>query len=209
MTFVKKSTPVTESVTGAAAASIKDSVIKLTLGLEEVKKLPELLDNLGLQIAAKEDKLKELDVILAEKHRQHSVEFGLKVKEDSGKVVAEILASQHLMAVPKAELDGLHAKLNNLVTDFDKEVSAKTNAAIGAITREFKHKEELLLSQQRTEQAENLGKIASLGSKVEILTEQLTIAQNQLSAERAAGTERAKSNSIGNINFGESAGKQR
>lgn len=209
MTFVKKSTPVTESVTGAAAASIKDSVSKLTIGLEEVKKLPELLDNLGLQIAAKEDKLKELDVTFAEKQRQHSVEFGLKVKEDSGKVVAEILASQHLVAMPKAELDGLHTKLKTLETDFDKEVNLKINAATGAMSREFKHKEELLLSQQRTEQAENLGKIASLGSKVEVLTEQLTIAQNQLTAERAAGVERAKAGSIGNINIGESTGKQR
>lgn len=209
MTFVKKSTPATEQVVGAAAASIKDSVAKLVSGLEEVKKLPELLASLELQIAAKEDKLKELDVEYANKQKQHSVEFGLKVKEDSGKVVSEILASQHLVAIPKAELDQLHKNLDEYESTFDKKVSEKVHAASGAIAKDFQHKEALLAITHKADTAEKDGKIASLSNEVTVLNAQLLIAQKNISDERNAGTERAKSNAIGNITIGGSEGNKR
>lgn len=209
MAFTKKATVATEGILGAAAVSIKDSVGKLTEGLSKLENLASHTDDLSLQIAAKEDELLELDVAFKNKVSQHSVEFGLKVKEDQKALVEQVLGSQHLMAVPKADLEALKQELKDYETTFDKKVAEKVAAATGAMSREFKHKEELLLSDHKASVAEDKGKINSLTNEVSVLNSQLKIAQQQLADERQAGIERAKAGSVGSINIGDSTGNKR
>lgn len=209
MAFQKKATPITEGILGAAAAQLQSSVSTLNAGIEKIAELVQTSEGLAIKIAAQEDKLSELDLALKNRVAQHSVEFDLKVKEDESALVQKVLGSQHLVAVPKAELEAMQQELKDYASTLDKKVAERVGAATGAIAKDFKHKEELLTIQHQANTAEKDGKIASLTSEVTVLRDQLKISQDQLSSEREAGIKRAQAGSIGTINLGDSSGNKR
>lgn len=209
MAFQKKATPVTESILGAAAAQLQSSVSTLNAGIEKMAELVQSSEGLAIKIAAQEDKLSELALAFNNKVAQHSVEFDLKVKEDESALVQKVLGSQHLVAVPKIELEAMQQELKDYASTLDKKVAEKVGAVTGAIAKDFKHKEELLTIQHQANTAEKDGKIASLTSEVTVLRDQLKISQDQLSSEREAGIKRAQAASIGSISLGDSNGNKR
>lgn len=202
MAFQKKTSPTVEAVLGQAAVSLKKSLDEMKSGVAILETLQGKLEDLGLQVVSKEERIKELDVFYAEKVRAHNVEFELKVKESSLKVVEEALAQHHLVAVPKQELEGLQTELKDLTQSFDDKVKEKVSAATGAIASNLSHEKKLLEADFKAKEAENVARISSLESQNVSLTNQVVHWQRQLDEERKASIERAKAGSIGTLNVG-------
>lgn len=198
----KKASVSSEVVIGAAAASLKKGLGELKNVVEELLSLEEKSSQLQLGIAGAEDKLKELDVQFVEKLRAHNVEFDLKVKERAMQVVEQVLGSQHLVAVPKQELDTLNSSLTKWQTDFETIVKKEVASASGAIAGNFSQKEKLLEADYRAKEAQNLASIEGLKLQVQSLMVQVEDWKDQLVAERAASVEKSKAGAIGAINVG-------
>lgn len=202
MAFQKKTSPTVESVVGQASASLKKSVSELKDGLNVLGGLAEKLEDLGLQIVAKEEKIKELDVTFLERLRAHNVEFDLKVKENSLKVVQETLTQHHLVTIPEQELKELEDTLKESKDSFDKRLKDEVSAATGAVHGSYSNKEKLLEANFKAQEAENVARINSLTAEVASLKIQVADWKGQLDAERTAATERTKHGAIHAINLG-------
>lgn len=202
MAFQKKVSPTADAVIGVAASSLKKSLVELKTSVDTLSTLDSKLEEYQLQIASKEQKIEELDVLFREKQRQHSVELEMKVKEDSLKLVKEVLASQQLVTVPEHELKELKEEILELQINFDDRVKKEVGAAAGAISSAHATKEKLLEAEYRAKEAGNLASIQSLTSQVANLTTQVEGWKLQLDKEREASVDRAKAGAIGAINIG-------
>lgn len=202
MAFQRKTSPTVETVVGQAAASLRKSLDEVKSSVATLETLQSKLEDLGLQVVSKEERIKELDVFYVEKMRAHNVEFELKVKESSLKVVEEALAQHHLVAVPKQELAGLQTDLKDLTQSFDDKLKERVSAATGAIANNLNHEKKLLEADFKAKEAENVARISSLESQNVSLTNQVVHWQRQLDEERKASIERAKAGSIGTLNVG-------
>lgn len=203
MAFQKKvNSTTTEAVLGQASASLKKGVIELKAATGVLETLETKAEELTLTIVSKEEKIKELDVVYAEKARQHDVEFGLKVKEDTLKTVKEVLALHKLMTIPEQELEDLRKGLSDCETEQDTRVKAEVAKASGAIAGNYDQRVKLLEAEYRAKEAGNLARIENLTSQVESYKHSIEEWKGQLDAERKASVERAKAGSIGTLNVG-------
>lgn len=202
MAFQKKTSPTVESVVGQASVSLKKSVTELKDSLTVLEGLTTKSDELGLQIVAKEERIKELDVTFQEKLRAHNVEFDLKVKENSLKVVQETLTQHHLVTIPEQELKELEDTLKESKDSFDRRVKDEVSAATGALHGTYSNKEKLLEANFKAQEAENVARINSLTAEVVNLKAQVEDWKGQLVAERAASVQRAQHGAIHSINVG-------
>lgn len=199
----------TEVIVGAAAELAKRAANSLKESLAKFEELMSTSETQQLKIAEQEEKINELGTSYAEKLRAQEVEFDLKVKADSNKVVKELLGSQNLVAVPTEEYDALKKELSDLEKDFEDETAAavkkETSIAYGRLENEKK----LLEANFAAKEAENRAEIINLKAMNEQLREQAGLWKQSLDDERAAGIERAKAGSIGSINVGDSQGSSK
>lgn len=202
MTFQKKTTATVESVAGAAALSLGRSLTELKAGLNLFETLTGNLEGLGLQIAQKEEMIKELSTAFVERERQLNVNLQLKMKENGKAAALEILDAEGLIAVGKDSYSFLQAKVLDLESTFDDKVRAERGKAEGILGAQFANKEKLLGAEYGTKEANNLATIAQLQQQITFLKEQSTKWEMALGEERKASIERAKASSIGNINVG-------
>lgn len=202
MAFQKKTSPTVETVVGQAAISLKKSLDEFKVGLSSLEALNSKMEDLGLQIVAKEERIKELDVTFQEKLRAHNVEFDLKVKENSLKVVQETLTQHHLVTIPEQELKELEESLKESKDSLDKRVKDEVTAATGALHGTFSNKEKLLEANFKAQEAENVARINSLTAEVVNLKAQVEDWKGQLVAERTASVQRAQHGAIHSINVG-------
>lgn len=202
MTFQKKANVTTEVVIGQAAVSLAKGLAELKSAVSTLETLQSKSDELQLQIVAKEEKVKELEVDYAEKQRAHQVKFDLNVRENSLKVIKEVLTEHQLVSVPEQELNDLRKGLETCQLEQDKRVKAEVAAAAGAISSNYEQKVKLLEAEYKAKEAGNLAKIENLTSQVTSLQHSVEEWKRQLDEERKASVERSKAGSIGTINLG-------
>src|ERR1700748_2372068 len=186
----KKTSHTTEVVLGAASSSLRKGITELKEAAEHLESLHLKSDDLQLQVVAKEGQIEELSIAFAEKLRAHEVEFGLKVKENSLKVVEDTLSLHHLVAVPKQELELLKQEVQEWGVKFEDKVNEKVKASSGAIAGTFDQKTKLLEAEYKAKEAQNLASIESLKSQVTSLEGQIAVWKTQLDAERDASVQR-------------------
>lgn len=211
----------TAKVAAAPKTASVSSEIVLGSGIVELKKVLASMDNahakfsglietaekLQIEIAAKEDKLKQLDVEQEEKIRANAVLFDLQVKADQNRVVEEVLTAQNKMAVLKVVFESLTQNLESYKTDFADKVKHDVDAASRGIAANFENKSKLLEAEYKAKEAGNLAEIAQLNKQVTFLTTELERWKKALDDERAASVERAKASSISTLNVGNGFGK--
>lgn len=198
----KKVSATADAVVGLVSKKLSVVVKELQTSTTQLVSLSEKSEDLSDVIASKEEHIKALGVEYAEKRRVHEVEFGLKVKEDTLKVVEEVLASHHLVSVPKQELEDLKKEFTDLQTSFDDRVKSEVGRATGIAKSQFESAQKLLEAQFQTKEAENTASIKSLNIQVADLKNQIEGWKAQLNDERKASVDRAKAGSIGTLNVG-------
>jgi len=202
MTFTRKTTATVEGVVGAAAISLNKSLAEFKLGFVQLESLAGKLEELGLQIAQKEDRIKELSTDYVEKERQLNVNLHLKIKENAKATILEILTAEGLVTVDKDKLAALNAQVFELQTTFDDKIKAEKGKMEGILTAQFNNKEKLIVAEHNTKEANNLAIITQLQQQVTFLKEQSSKWEVALGDERKASIERAKAASVGTINVG-------
>jgi hypothetical protein len=202
MPFQKKTTATVESVAGAAALSLTRSLLELKTGLTQFEALSSKLEELGLQIAQKEDRIRELSTEFVEKERQLNVNLQIQLKENSKLAVLEILQSEGLISVDKIKQDALLAQVFDLHSTFEDRVKAEKGKAEGIASANYTNREKLLTAEHATKEANNLARISQLEQQVAFLKEQSTKWEVALGEERKASVDRAKAASVGTINVG-------
>ena len=206
-TTSKKESASTELVLGQAAAQITKAVNELNSAVETVNKLALQAEDLTLKVANKETQIAELDTIFAEKSRQSEVEFDLNMKAHAERVVSTYLNASNKVAVPSSELSTLQKELSDTKAGAENETKRQVAIVSNSLKSQYENEIKLIHSENKSVAAENVSKIVALTEKTKFLEQQLDKAYHQLDAERAAGVERAKASSIGNITVGESGRK--
>lgn len=203
----KKGSVATEQIVGQAAQQITKAVAELAGATKTIETLVSQSEELTLLVANKEEQIKDLDVQFAEKERQLNVNLDLSFKANAEKMVSENLSANGKVAISSTELKELRSELETVKSG--TEALVKKEVAIVASTLKSQHENEIKLihSENKAIAAENAAKLGSLTKQNEFLEEQVTKLYLQLDAERAAGTERAKAGSIGNITVGETGRK--
>jgi predicted RNase H-like nuclease (RuvC/YqgF family) len=202
-TTTKKTSASSEIVFGQAAQQINKAVTELGNATSTINQLVSQVEELTLQISNKEAEIAELEVRYAEKARQAEVDFNLNIKANQERVVNEILRSNGMESISSAELKALRQELEATKANTDAEIKKQVAAATNAMKTTFENDLRFIQSENKAVAAENASKIGVLAEKNKFLEDQVTKLYLQLDAERAAGIERAKAGSIGNITVGD------
>lgn len=204
-TVAKKQSVSTEIVLGQAANNFKKALGELRTAVSGCEGLEEKLENLQIEIAAKEDKIKELETQYSEKKRQAEVDLKLSIQASEESTVARVLADQGMIGISKEEVTKLSSELQTLKTNFDDQLKKETQKAYSQANGDYKSRESLLEAEYRAKEAGNVARISALEEKVVFLEKQNADLLAQLSAERQAGIERSKATPTVNVTSG--AGK--
>ena len=199
----KKTNATTELVLGQAAQKITKAIAELNSATEEVSKLSALGEELTLLVANKEEAISALDVQYTEKERQLNVDLDLSFKANTDKVVSQYLASVGKVAVASTELTALQKELAETKANAESITKKEVAIVTSSLKSQYENDIRFLQSENKAIAAENASKIGVLAEKNSFLEQQVTKLYLQLDAERAAGIERAKAGSIGNITVGD------
>jgi hypothetical protein len=202
-TTTKKTSVSSEIVFGQAAQQINKAVSELGNATSTINQLVSQGEELTLQISNKEAQIAELEVQYTEKSRQAEVDFNLSIKANQERVVNEILRNTGMESISSAELKGLRQELETTKAGTDAEIKKQVAVVTNSLKSQFENDLRFIQSENKAVAAENASKIGTLMEKNKFLEEQVTKLYQQLDAERAAGIERAKAGSIGNITVGD------
>lgn len=202
-TTTKKTSVSSEIVFGQAAQQINKAVAELSNATSTINQLVNQTEELSLQISNKEAQIAELEVQYAEKSRQAEVDFNLSLKANQEKMVNEILKSNGMESISSSELKALRQELETTKAGVDAEIKKQVAVVSNTLKSQFENDLRFIQSENKAVAAENASKIGTLTEKNKFLEEQVVKLYQQLDAERAAGIERAKAGSIGNITVGD------
>lgn len=203
-TKTTKKSVTSESILGQAAQQITKAVSELSSATETIKELTSKSEDLSLQVANKEEQIAQLDIQYAEKDRQLKVKLDLDFKTNSEHVVNEFLSTNGKTSISKTELDGLKKELADTKANAESETKKAVASVATSMKSQYENDIRFLQSENKASAAENASKIATLADKNAFLEAQTSKLFLQLEAERAAGVERAKAGSIGQITVGDS-----
>lgn len=199
-TQTKKASASTEVVLGQAAQQILKAVSELNSASTTLGKLTSQSDELTLQVANKEDQIIALDIAYAEKARQAKVDLEVSMRANTESVVTEYLSSVGKVSIAKSELTALTKELSDTKAGADAETKKQVAIVSNTLSTQYANDKRFAESENKAVIAENASKIGVLQEKNKFLEDQTTKLFLQLEAERAAGVERAKAGSVGNIN---------
>jgi len=201
-TTTKKASATTEMVLGTAAQQITKVVAEMNSAAATLNELTSKAEDLTLQVANKESQIAELDVLYVEKARQAEVNFDIEMKANADRVIADVLKANNKVAIPVSELTALQKELSDTKANAEAETKKQVAQVANSLKSQYENDIRFLQSENKAVAAENASKIAVSGEKNKFLEEQVAKLYQQLDAERAAGTERAKAGSVGQINVG-------
>lgn len=199
-TPAKKASASTEVILGQAAQQMIKATAEMNTAASTLGKLAATSDELTLLVANKEDQIVALETEYAEKARQAKVDLEVSMKANTESVVNEYLASAGKVAIAKAELTALTKELTDTKVGAEAETKRQVAIVTNTLSTQYANDKRFAESENKAVIAENASKIGVLQEKNKFLEEQTTKLFLQLEAERAAGVERAKAGSVGNIN---------
>ena len=199
-TPVKKSTPTTEAIVGAAAINLKKAISEVNSALESATKLADISESLSLQIAEKESKIEELTIEFSEKKRQAIVNLDLEVKAAQDAAATKILESQGKIAVVKVDFEALVTKSAQADALVKSEVAKAEAILSSALKKNYETESRIASSAHQAETAQIKAELTQKDAQIKFLNEQVTLWKGGLDDERKAGVERAKASSVGAIN---------
>lgn len=192
----------TELVIGAAAQKLETAVKAIADAANTASKLQDTVQTATLQVVNLEDRIGGLEQEYKNKEAQAKISLQQAFDSNREGFVKSFLSEKGLTSLPGSELTELQAKLEKATKDVSQTVAAAVGAATGAM--KITHENELKIKDltNQTTAAENTARIKQLEEQNKFLTEQVQSWKDSLTAERAAGIERAKSGAINTLNVG-------
>lgn len=191
ITVTSKATSALEKVAGSVAKAVAD-----------LQSVTEVHGELLGQVAEAQQNLDQIHEDTATKVRKAKVELDLQVTEHADGVLSELLAERGLTSIGEEALFELRNKADRTSYEVDVEIKKAVNAALAK--KDTEHQ----LEQAEVNQT-NAVRTAQMESRIESLEQQLAASRRevenlteQLSAEREAGTERARAAGSMTINAG-------
>lgn len=191
ITVTSKATSALEKVAGSVAKAVAD-----------LQSVTEVHGELLGQVAEAQQNLDQIHEDTATKVRKAKVELDLQVTEHADGVLSQLLAERGLTSIGEDDLINLRTKADRTSYEVDVEIKKAVNAALAK--KDTEHQ----LEQAEVNQT-NAVRSAQMESRIESLEQQLEASRRevenltaQLSAEREAGTERARAAGSMTINAG-------
>lgn len=197
---VKKGSASTEAILGQAAQQMIKATSEMNSAAATLAKLASQSDDLTLLVANKEDQIAALEIEYAEKARQAKVDLEVSMKANTESVVNSYLTDNGKVAVTKTELTALTKELADTKAGAEAETKKQVIIVSSTLTTQYANDKRFVEAENKAVGAENAAKLSALIQNEKNLQEQVTKLYLQLDAERAAGIERAKAASVGNIN---------
>lgn len=188
---VKKTLTVVDRSTKALVTAA-DSVAKVIVDLNAVTAIAV---NLSQDIEFKQSELNALSEQYASKEREEAADLRLRVKENEEKVLAELLKSRGVVAVPPAQIKDLENMLAQSQASNEIAVAAAVKEAEARVSASFQARIAAANSDHKVETATLSATNGSLAERNVFLTAQITQLQNEIQKERDARVQIAQAES--------------
>ena len=179
---VKKTLTVVDRSTKALVTAA-DSVAKVIVDLNAVTAIAV---NLSQDIEFKQSELNALSEQYASKEREEAADLRLRVKENEEKVLAELLKSRGVVAVPPAQIKDLENMLAQSQASNEIAVAAAVKEAEARVSASFQARIAAANSDHKVETATLSATNGSLAERNVFLTAQINQLQAEIQKERDA-----------------------
>lgn len=188
---VKKTLTVVDRSTKALVTAA-DSVAKVIVDLNAVTAIAV---NLSQDIEFKQSELNALSEQYASKEREEAADLRLRVKENEEKVLAELLKSRGVVAVPPAQIKDLENMLAQSQASNEIAVAAAVKEAEARVSASFQARIAAANSDHKVETATLSATNGSLAERNVFLTAQIAQLQAEIQKERDARVQIAQAES--------------
>lgn len=151
--------------------------------------------NLSQDIEFKQSELNALSEQYASKEREEAADLRLRVKENEEKVLAELLKSRGVVAVPPAQIKDLENMLAQSQASNEIAIAAAVKEAEARVSASFQARIASANSDHKVETATLSATNGSLAERNVFLTAQITQLQNEIQKERDARVQIAQAES--------------
>lgn len=200
----KKGNKTTELIIGTAAAKMESGIKTLLQVVPTIEKLNETILTGTLEVSNLEDKIGGLKQDFINKAAQNKIELQNAYDTDRKEFVDKWLADNDMAVIEVDELGKLNSDLRDAQQTMDNAVKTAVASATGAMKKDNDNAMSLLKLEHEKKEAENKAEITQLRNQVSFMEKQCKMLEDQLTAERTAGVQRAQASSIGSINVGDS-----
>ena len=188
---VKKTLTVVDRSTKALVTAA-DSVAKVIVDLNAVTAIAV---NLSQDIEFKQSELNALSEQYASKEREEAADLRLRVKENEEKVLAELLKSRGVVAIPPAQIKDLENALAQSQASNEIAIATAVKEAESRVAASFNARLAAANSDHKVETATLQATNGSLTERNVFLTAQIAQLQAEIQKERDARVQIAQAES--------------
>lgn len=167
-----------------ANKAIQTSVAALAKTAADLTTLVQQSEAVSLQIEDKNAELAELQANNDTAFREGAAELRLRVKEDRGTVLQQLMAEDGLARISGENLTALQTSLAEALRKDDAELKAAVAQAVAAAQRDAKATAVEVAARNSVENAGKDAQITSLTDKLTFMSQQVVNLQAQIDAER-------------------------
>lgn len=190
------------TVTSKATASLDKVVVAVSKAVADLQAVNEVHGEVLSQVAEAQQNLNQIQEDTEIAVRKAKVEIDLRVEEHEATVLNDLLDKRGLTSIEPEELSILEARASRADYDAEMEIKKAVNAALASERQAVALKAAQESKDDAVEAARTEAKIESLEAQLLASQREVASLTEQLSAEREAGTERARAAGSMTINAG-------
>lgn len=190
------------TVTSKATASLDKVVVAVSKAVADLQAVNEVHGEVLSQVAEAQQNLNQIQEDTEIAVRKAKVEIDLRVEEHEAAVLGNLLDKRGLTSIEPEELSNLEARASRADYDAEMEIKKAVNAALASERQAVALKAAQESKDDAVEAARTEAKIESLEAQLLASRREVESLTEQLSAEREAGTERARAAGSMTINAG-------
>lgn len=190
------------TLTTKATASLDKVTAAVQKAVADLQSVTDVHGNLLGDVAEAQQNLNQIQEDTEVAVRKAKVELDLRVTEHAESVLAELLSARNLTSIDLEALSELENKADRTSYEVEAEIAKAVRAALAKA--ETAHKLEAAETNQAVavKSAQDAARIESLEQQLAASRREVANLTEQLSAEREAGTERARAAGSMTINAG-------
>lgn len=155
----------------------------------------QTLNDISEEVAIKSNELRALETKVETVARENAIELDFRVRENSNRVLNELLDERESVAVKVDELVELKANAKYNEESVESDIAAAVKRTEETLGKEHKNTIELIKLQNSTNAAKDTAKIEQLEATIDNLKEQLKAAVDRETASLAASIKIAEAGS--------------
>lgn len=185
----------TLTVVDRSAKSLTAAADAVQKAIADLGGITTIAVNLSQEIEFKQSELNALSDQYVAKEREEAADLRLRVKENEEKVLAELLKSRGVVAVPPAQIKDLENMLAQSQASNEIAIAAAVKEAEARVSASFQARIAAANSDHKVETATLAATNGSLAERNVFLTAQIAQLQNEIQKERDARVQIAQAES--------------